>query len=338
MFTSCVIGASGYTGMELCRLLSEHPDIQLSRTFVSENSLDGGKRLSELHPVMSGKVDLTLDPLSDEILAALPDECDFIFLATPHQASHDWMPILSSGKAKVLDLSGAFRLKDQKVFEQFYGFPHTQSANLENARYGLVDFYADDIRNADIIAVPGCYPTASLYALKPLAEHDLLSEDVFPVINAVSGVSGAGRKASLTNSFCEVSLQAYGVLQHRHQPEITAYLGRNVIFTPHLGDFKRGILATVTAKVASGVSINEVNEAYQQTYQHNPLVRLLPAFPRLDDVVNTPCCDLHWKLDPDTGYLVIGSAIDNLLKGAASQAVQCANLLADKPLNTGLWK
>ena len=326
MLKACVIGASGYTGAELARLVSAHPKLSLEGLFVSQNSQDANACISQVHPYLATQVTGQLQPLHPDNLPHLAQQMDAIFLATPHEASHDWMPSLTSGKAKVFDLSGAFRLKNQQVFSQFYGFEHNHPELLAQATYGLAEWYPHAIETADVIAVPGCYPTASLTALKPLMANQLIDAKVLPIINAVSGVSGAGRKASLASSFCEVSLQAYGVLNHRHQPEIAAYLGTEVIFTPHLGNYKRGILATITVKVANGVTAQTIKQAYQDAYAHSPLVRVLDHFPKLQNVVNTPFCDLHWKLDENSGYLVIGSAIDNLLKGAASQAIQCANL------------
>jgi N-acetyl-gamma-glutamyl-phosphate reductase len=326
MYKSCVIGASGYTGSELARLLEKHSQFELVSVYVSENSADQNKRVSDLHPSLLNYCDLVLQPLADSTLVELADSMDAIFLATPHEASHDWMPILATGKAKIFDLSGAFRLKDTKVFAEYYGFAHQQSSELEAAVYGLADWHPEAISKAQIIAVPGCYPTASLTALKPLQKNGLLDPTVRPVINATSGVSGAGRKAALANSFCEVSLQAYGVLGHRHQPEISSQLGTEVIFTPHLGSFKRGILATVTAKLDADASVETVDSAYLEAYQNNPIIRIQNSWPKLDDVVATPYCDLHWKFDRHSGYIVVSSAIDNLLKGAASQAIQCANL------------
>jgi N-acetyl-gamma-glutamyl-phosphate reductase len=329
MITCCVIGASGYTGAELSALLASHPDFNVESLFVSQKSQDAGKLLSDLHGKMSGIGNLDekfLQPLDDDALAGAAQHHDAIFLATPHEASHDWMPQLTSGKAAVFDLSGAFRLKDADVFNDFYGFGHKHPELLEQAVYGLADWFADDIKTADLIAVPGCYPTASLSALKPLVAHDLLDENQWPVINATSGVSGAGRKSAITNSFCEVSLQAYGVLGHRHQPEISDYLARPVIFTPHLGNFKRGILATVTAKLKAGVTAEQVNQAFEKSYHGNPIIRLKQSWPKLDDVVGTAHCDICWKVDSQSAHIVVTSAIDNLLKGAASQAMQCANL------------
>lgn len=329
MITCCVIGASGYTGAELAALLALHPGFTVESLFVSEKSQDSGKTLTELHGRMAGVGNLEdkpLAPLSDSMLTDVANNHDVIFLATPHEASHDWMPQLISGKAVVLDLSGAFRLKDANVFANFYGFSHRHTDLLEQAVYGLADWFAEDIKVADLIAVPGCYPTASLSALKPLVKNNLLDDEQWPVINATSGVSGAGRKSALTNSFCEVSLQAYGVLGHRHQPEISDYLTRPVIFTPHLGNFKRGILATVTAKLKAGVDAAQVKAAFESSYQGNPIIRLKQSWPKLDDVVGTAHCDICWKVDEKSGHVVVTSAIDNLLKGAASQAVQCANL------------
>lgn len=326
MIKVCVVGASGYTGAELVRILHSHCQFELAGTYVSHNSQDAGKKLAELHPILTGSVHNILEPLTDELLNTLAHTMDGIFLATPHEASHDWMPILSAGKATIFDLSGAFRLQDTQVFANYYGFAHQHTKLLENAIYGLADWHQSQIESANIIAVPGCYPTASLTALKPLFNNHLLDPEHRPIINAVSGTSGAGRKAALNNSFCEVSLQAYGVLGHRHQPEIASHLGTEVIFTPHLGSFKRGILATITAKLKTGTTAESISQAFSQAYTNSVIVRLLNTFPRLDDVVNTPYCDVHWKFDTQSGYIVIGSAIDNLLKGAASQAVQCANI------------
>jgi N-acetyl-gamma-glutamyl-phosphate reductase len=330
MIKTCIIGASGYTGAELAALVHHHNQFELAALYVSTNSADSGKSLGDIHPQFFDVINLPLQPIDENNLSALSNNYDLIFLATPHEASHKWMKELcgkkSAKKAIIMDLSGAFRIKDKNKFAEYYGFEHHADTLLEQAVYGLADWHQEQIKTADLVAVPGCYPTASLTALKPLQQSAIIDPTHFPIINAVSGVSGAGRKAALNSSFTEVSLQAYGVLGHRHQPEIADYLGTNVIFTPHLGNFKRGILATVTVKTAAGVTQKHISDAYQQAYQGNPIVRLRKSWPKIDDVVGTPYCDLFWKLDEDTGYLVVTSAIDNLLKGAASQAMQCANL------------
>ena len=330
MIKTCVIGASGYTGAELAALIHCHEQFELAALFVSKHSSDAGKSLGDIHPQFFNTINLPLQPIDEDNLSALSESFDLIFLATPHEASHKWMNELRNKegrkKAVIMDLSGAFRIKDKHKFAEYYGFEHHAEKLLAEAVYGLADWHQEQIKTANLVAVPGCYPTASLTALKPLQQKGLIDPSHFPIINAVSGVSGAGRKAALNSSFTEVSLQAYGVLGHRHQPEITDYLGTDVIFTPHLGNFKRGILATITIKTAANVTEQQILEAYLQAYQGNPIVRLRKSWPKIDDVVGTPYCDLFWKFDSKTGYLVVTSAIDNLLKGAASQAVQCANL------------
>tara|TARA_R110002153_G_scaffold13002_1_gene48598 strand:- start:89 stop:1126 length:1038 start_codon:yes stop_codon:yes gene_type:complete len=326
MLKTCIVGASGYTGAELALLLKHHSKFELCALFVSENSHDAHKTIGDLHGFLFGQIELPLLPIKLKDMSQLANEMDIIFLATPHEASHEWMDKLAGRKAVIIDLSGAFRLKDKSVFAQYYGFENTQDHWLQQAVYGLADWHQEAIKTADLVAVPGCYPTASLTALKPLQEAGLLNPKHRPIINAVSGVSGAGRKAALNSSFTEVSLQAYGVLGHRHQPEIACYLGADVIFTPHLGNFKRGILATITVKMTEHVNLEQINQAYTQAYGDNPIVRLRNSWPKIDDVAHSPFCDLFWKYDQQSAYLVIGSAIDNLLKGAASQAVQCANL------------
>ena len=259
----------------------------------------------------------------------------------------------------MIDLSGAFRIKDEDKFERFYGFAlgAAQHELMAERVYGLVDWVKrEDLQQAQLISMPGCYPTASQLALKPLCANaelgikGLLDEDMPPVINAVSGVSGAGRKAKLSNSFCEVSLNAYGLFSHRHLIEIEEQLGTKVIFNPHLGNFKRGILATITARLKPSVRAEDVQNAYLRAYPQalsqmqnevlskalgqdadlkakstfNSLVRLKQGTVKLSDVQNTPFCDISFVVDGK--YIVISSAIDNLLKGAASQAIEAMNL------------
>lgn len=336
MIKTCILGASGYTGAELVKIIEKHQHFELVDCFVSPNSIDSNKNIGDVHKSLLGVSDIVTTAITDEHIATLGEKYDAIFLATPHEASHDWASSISFKNAKVFDLSGAFRLSDSHTFEQYYGFEHTQKAVLEQAVYGLAEWHAKQIKTAQFVAVPGCYPTASLLAIKPLADNKLLDLAHFPIINATSGVSGAGKKLSQTTHFVEVSLQAYGVLGHRHTPEISEYADTPVIFTPHLGQFKRGILSTVTMKLNKNATDEIVNEAFEQAYSHHKLIRLRQTWPKVDDVVHTPYCDIAWKFDSDTGYLVVSSAIDNLLKGAASQAVQCANLAFNLDTTEGL--
>lgn len=262
-------------------------------------------------------------------------ECDVILLATAHEVSHNLAATFLENGCVVFDLSGAFRVKKEGFYSEFYGFEHQYEAWLDKAVYGLAEWNAEAIAKAQLVAVPGCYPTASQLALKPLVKSELLDKNQWPVINATSGVTGAGRKASLTSSFCEVSLQPYGVFNHRHQPEIAAHLGCDVIFTPHLGNFKRGILATITTKLAKGVTEKEIQEAFETAYTQTPAVRLLEnEMPKIQSVEKTPFCDIGWKVQGE--HLIVVSAIDNLLKGASSQAMQCINIRFGFPVLTAL--
>lgn len=276
-----------------------------------------------MHPQFKGLVDLPLQPLKNVKQAA--ENKDVVFLATAHEVSHDLASEFLAASCVVFDLSGAFRVNSASFYSDYYGFTHQYPALLANAVYGLAEWNKDQIKQAELIAVPGCYPTASQLALKPLVEEQLLDTNQWPVINAVSGVSGAGRKASMTTSFCEVSLQPYGVFTHRHQPEISAHLGIPVIFTPHLGNFARGILATITCRLNPDVQAQDIAQAFYNAYHDKPLVHVYPSgLPALKAVVGTPFCDIGFAVQ--NSHLIVVAAEDNLLKGAAAQAVQCMNL------------
>lgn len=333
MLNTHIIGASGYTGAELAKIVHNHPSLQLVGLYVSAQSTDANTLISDLHGQLKGIVDLPLLPLIDP--QAVAQQADVVLLATAHQVSHDLAPIFLTEGCQVFDLSGAFRVQSNSFYTDFYGFEHQHKNWLEHAVYGLAEWNASAIAEAQLIAVPGCYPTASQLALKPLLDANLLDAQQWPVINAVSGVSGAGRKATMANSFCEVSLHAYGIFNHRHQPEIATHLDCDVIFTPHLGNFKRGILATITAKLAQDVSAEQITQALESAYINQPAVRLLHSkAAQLNSVVNTCFCDIGWQVQ--NGHIILTSAIDNLLKGASSQAVQCINIRNNFPPLSGL--
>lgn len=334
MQKAIVIGASGYTGAELARILTLHPHFALVGLYVSGNSQDAHKPISSLYPQLKQICDLPLQPLPENP-AELARNADLVFLATAHEVSHDLAPLFLQNNCKVFDLSGAYRVNSAAFYTQYYGFDHQFPELLESAVYGLAEWNAEQIRQADLVAVAGCYPTVSQLCLKPLVENNLLDLNQLPIINAVSGVSGAGRKASLTSSFCEVSLNAYGVFNHRHQPEISTHLGCEVIFTPHLGNFKRGILATITAKLKENVNDTHIQAAYRQYYRNKPLVRVYEqGLPSIKAVEFTPYCDIGFAVK--NGHIIIIGAEDNLLKGAAAQAVQCANIRYGYIETTGL--
>ena len=335
MLKAIVVGASGYTGAELAHFLTRHPEIELAGLYVSEGSLDKGKKLSSLYGNLVGVVDLPLKPLGNHDIKSACEGIDIVILATAHEVSHNLAPLFLAEETVVFDLSGAFRVQSSGFYEKFYGFTHQYPELLEKAVYGLAEWNDAAVKNTDLIAVPGCYTTASLTALKPLAEAGLIKENCKPTINATSGVSGAGRKANVASSFCEVSLQPYGVFTHRHKPEIDQHLGLPVVFTPHLGSFKRGILASINVVLKAGVTGEQVNQAYQNAYADKPIVRLMDGtYPALKNVVGTPYCDLGWAVEGED--LVVFSAIDNLLKGASSQAIQCINLRFGFDITTSL--
>lgn len=324
MTNIAIIGASGYTGATLAELIAQQPGLTLCGLYVSENSADSGKPLAELYPNLLDKVSLPLKPLTTEALAALCQHADGVCLATDHLVSAQLAPQLLEAGLSVFDLSGGHRFSDPEIYSKFYGFEHPSPELLSQAQYGLSNWYGAGIAKSKLIAVPGCYPTASLLALKPIAA--LLNPQMMPVINAVSGVSGAGRKASLTSHFCQVSLTPYGVLGHRHLPEIETQLGTKVVFTPHLGNFKRGILATITVQLEAGTTPAQVEEAYH--CYDNSKVKLLPQghWPKVDDVAGSDRALIGWKLDSERNTLVVACAIDNLMKGAASQALECITI------------
>ncbi len=321
-----VVGASGYVGAELIGLLCEHDKLSLEHLVVSENSSSAEMTFSQLHPKYLGVCDLPLVPFSQDWLNDATPELDAVFFATPHEFSAQWAQAFVEKGVKVFDLSGGFRLKNSADYPTYYGFEHQQLTALEQAIYGLAEWEQENIASTKLVAVPGCYPTASLLSLKPLTSNNLHLENSLIVVNGISGVSGAGRKASLATSFNEVSLTPYNILQHRHQPEISQEANAQVIFNPHLAPYKRGLMATVTLQLKEEVTEQQVNSAFEQAYTDTPLVRLTGSWPKIDNVAYTPFADLHWQFDSEKQVVVVNCAIDNLLKGAASQAIQCANI------------
>lgn len=325
MLKVLIVGASGYAGAQLAYYLNKHPHTEIVALTVSEKSNDGGKLISDfdLHPQLKGVVDLPLLATAD--YANIIKDIDIVFLATEHSVSHDIAPYFLQHGCIVFDLSGAYRVNSENFYTQYYGFTHQHPQWLEQAVYGLAEWNDKQIKHAQLIALPGCYPTATQLPLKPLIEDGLLDNSQWPIINAISGVSGAGRKASLKNHFCEVSIHAYGLFTHRHQPEIVAHLGQEVIFTPHLGNFKRGIHATINCRVKEGVTSADILHSLNKYYEHKPLVRVYQKdWPALKSVVGLPYCDIGFVLKDR--HLIMISVEDNLLKGAAAQAVQCMNI------------
>lgn len=320
-----VVGASGYAGGELLSLLLPHPECELVGVFGSGGG-DAARPVGEVHPRLRGATRLAIEPASLEaILAPRPDA---VLLATPHEASHELAPPLLDGGCVVLDLSAAFRLPDPAAYRRHYAFTHRRPDLLARAAYGLAELNAAAIAAADLIAVPGCYPTSVVLPLRPLVDAGVLDPAGTVVVDATSGVSGAGRAALARTSFCEVSLQAYGVMNHRHEPEIAAHGGVEVVFTPHLGPFPRGILSTIHLPLRRGVGDATLREILAGAYDGSPSVRLLPSglWPSIAAVERTNFCDLGLAVHPERPHAVVSSAIDNLRKGAAGQAMQCLEI------------
>lgn len=337
---AAIVGAGGYAGAELVGLLLGHRRVRIAGLFASgKNAAEGvPQRFADLFPRWRGRIDMPVQ--ATDISSLESCEADVVFLATPHEVSHKLAPALlrRSAPPVVIDLSAAFRLKDAALYERHYGFEHKQPEWLARAVYGLPETNRASLCEAALIAAPGCYPTSAILPLWPLIKARAVDPGWRIIIDSTSGVSGAGRSPALKSMFCEVSLQPYNVFAHRHAPEIEANAGAPVIFTPHLGAFDRGILSTIHVRLAEGWTAQCVSDALHEAYAREPFVRLLPSghWPSVAAVERTNVCDIGWAVDQESRHLILVSAIDNLIKGAAGQAVQCMNARFGWPETTGL--
>lgn len=338
MINTAVFGASGYTGQELIRILSGHPEVNLiavtSRRFA-------GKDVSEIFPSLQGITSLKYRNAAPEDIAQI---ADVVFLALPHGVSMEIAPVFLQAGKKVIDLSADYRLRDVLIYEKWYA-KHSSAALLADAVYGIPELYRLDIRRAKLVANPGCYPTSIILGLAPALKNDLL--DVGTIIaDSASGVSGAGREPQTGSLFCEVEggFKAYKVGKHRHTPEIEQELNRlagkkfAISFTPHLLPAKRGILSTIYASLKKDISIADLHSLYSSFYAGEKFVRLSPvgSFPNISSVCGSNFCDIGLAVDQRTKRIIIISAIDNLVKGAAGQAVQNMNIVCNWNEDTGL--
>jgi N-acetyl-gamma-glutamyl-phosphate reductase len=322
------VGATGYAGQELVRLLARHPAADLTIATASQ-ATSTPRRLPAIAKIWDGDV----RPLD---LDAVKSAAQVVFLALPEAASAETAPPLVAAGLRVVDLSGAFRLRDSSARAKWYAA--TQSMP-DGVAYGLTEFEHVAIRSARLVANPGCYPMASLLALLPLAHAGLLAKTSDVVIDAKSGISGAGKAPSDRTHFSENhgSVAAYGAFGHRHTPEIEQALERQVTFVPHLVPLDRGILSSMYVRVQEGTTEAQIAEAFERAYQRAPFVRLSgSALPEIKHVAWTNFCDIGWKLDAATGRLLVVSVIDNLLKGAAGSAVQNFNVMLGLDEHTGL--
>ncbi len=344
-----VVGASGYSGEELVRLLLRHPHLQLSAVTSRQNA---GQAVAQVFPKFAHLAASDKLRFSEPRVEAIARDAELVFLALPHGLASEFaLPLLERG-CQVIDLSADFRLRRAAIYQDFYGHAHPAPEWLAKAVYGLPEVYRDQIRTGQLIASPGCYPTSILLPLLPLIRAHLIQPDAI-IANSLSGVSGAGRKAEAEYLFCECneSVRPYAVPKHRHLSEIEEQLSLaagtdlTIQFTPHLIPVNRGILTTLYLQPTSnarGPNAAEfagcVAACYQTAYSAEPFVRLLGEnlLPDTKNVAGTNVLELAWRADPRTGRLIVMSAEDNVVKGASGQAVQCANILCGFPETTGL--
>jgi N-acetyl-gamma-glutamyl-phosphate reductase len=330
------VGGTGYTGVELLRLLAQHPEVELKAV---TSRTEAGMPVSQMYPNLRGRVDL---PFSEPSLENL-GSCDVVFFATPNGVAMKQVPELLAQGVKIIDLAADFRLKDPAQWQQWYGMPHTSEDLLAEAVYGLPEVNREAIKTARLVANPGCYPTAVQLGFLPLLKAGLIDSQSL-IADAKSGVSGAGRKAEVATLLCEAgdSFKAYGVAGHRHLPEIKQGLASisgasvGLTFVPHLLPMIRGIHATLYARLTADVS--DIQALYEQTYQHEAFVDVLPAgsHPETRSVRGANMCRMAVHRPQGGDTVVILSVIDNLVKGAAGQAVQNMNIMCGLSETTGL--
>ena len=330
MIKAGIIGSTGYAGQELVRLLMQHPDVEIvwygSRSYIDQQYAD----------VFQNMFQIVDAKCMDDNMDALADAADVIFTATPQGLCASLVNEDVLNKVKIIDLSADFRIKDVEVYEKWYGIKHKSPSYIKEAVYGLCEINREDIKGARLIANPGCYPTCSTLSIYPLVKEGIIDPNTL-IIDAKSGTTGAGRGAKVANLFCEVneSIKAYGVASHRHTPEIEDQLsyaaGKEVTinFTPHLVPMERGILVTAYASLAKEVTYEEVKAAYDKYYADEKFVRVLDkdVCPETRWVKGSNYVDVNFKLDPRTNRVIIMGAMDNMVKGAAGQAIQNMNLM-----------
>ncbi len=334
-----IVGSSGYTGGELYRLLLHHPYVTVTAV-TSEKS--AGHPLSSIFPHLAGLTDLVCEPLKPEAVA---QKADVVFLALPHVTAQEAAFRFHQLGKKIVDLSADYRLTDPALYEKWYEHGHQYPDLLKRAVYGLPELHREDIKKAQLIANPGCYPTSAILGLAPLVSKGVIDLKTI-IIDSKSGVSGAGRTSSLEYQFSEVNegLMAYKIGTHRHTPEIEQELGLlagtavTLSFTPHLIPMNRGILSTIYAAPSRVMDTSQLHGMYCEFFRREPFVRILPAgrFPNVRNVRGSNFCDVGVYADPRTGRVVVVTAIDNLIKGASGQAIQNMNLMSGFDETEGL--
>ena len=327
-----IIGASGYTGAELLRLCAQHPDVEV---VAATGDSQAGTLASHLYPSLAAAYpNLVFEEFSVDRFAGL----DVVFLGIPHEAALEIAPQLVGKVGIVIDLSAAYRLKDSSLYPTWYGFDHTQPELLSQAVYGLPELYRSELVGASLIATPGCYVTAASLALTPLVRSGIVQSQGV-IVDAASGVSGAGRALKHTSLFSTVDedFTAYGLLDHRHTPEIEQVTGAQVLFTPHLAPMNRGILATCYARPAGAAPTTASLLASLATfYKNEPFIVVRPQVPSTKATLGTNCVHITARFDERTGYVMVLAALDNIAKGASGGAVQSMNVALGLPETSGL--
>lgn len=326
-----IIGASGYTGVELLRLAERHPSWKLR---LVTGDTQAGSLAAEVYPSLSGvHPHLAFEPFD----AGRVDGADLVFLGLPHEASLALVPQLASRVGCIVDLSAAYRLRDASLYPDWYGFEHDQPEHLARAVYGLPERHRHELVGATLIATPGCHVTAATLALAPLVSAGLLADHDI-IVNSITGVSGAGRALKQGSMFCSVDsdVTAYGLLSHRHTPEIEQEVGAQVLFTPHLAPLSRGLLSTCTARPAATVSTDVLVDALRAAYRDEPFVAVLDGSPSTKATLGSNCAHVTARFDARTNTVIAICAIDNLTKGASGGAVQASNVALGLPETAGL--
>lgn len=331
MITVGILGASGYAGSELLRLAASHPELDVR---IAGADSQAGTPVAELYPNLAAAYpDLVFTE-------ATADDCeglDLVFLGLPHGLSQAIVPQLRGRVKWIVDAAADFRLKDPSLYVEWYAQEHPAPELLAEAAYGIPELFRDELTGADLVAVAGCYPTGAALALAPFVRNGLV-ETTGVIVDAASGVSGAGRppKPHTTFAAADENMTAYGLLTHRHTPEIEQATGAQVLFTPHLVPMTRGILSTVYATPTASASRDDLLSCLADTYAGEPFVVVDERIPSTKAVRGSNCAHLTVRHDERTGRLLVISAIDNLVKGTSGQAIQCANVLAGLPETTGL--
>ena len=340
MLKVAIVGATGYTGEELIRLLVDHPKVKITSLTAK---IDKPQNISEIFPKFLGKIDLQCANLEniDDVAA----DSQVVFLALPHRVSMKFASRFLQLGRRVIDLSADYRLKNTALYETWYKAVHTSPELVQKAVYGLPELYRTEIKKADLIANPGCYPTGIILGSAPLLNKDFIDLSEI-IIDAKTGLSGAGRKAALDLHFSEITgnLKAYKINQHQHMPEISQELAKlagesvGIVFVPHLAPLNRGILNTIYFKKSRKMGLREALDLYKDFYKDEPFIRINPAgqFPQIKEVFETNFCDIGIWTEENSDRLIVISTIDNLGKGAAGQAVQNMNIMYNFKETTGL--